>query len=175
MIMSLLGSLFQKKNTTFVGTRYCATGVFGYSFRKGEDEVFCITSPVLPNPDIYLNGFHQELIHRHYDGELTLIPGVRRIFVDASGELQGYYEYKSLSEYRIGAGNMTASVKTSDNGWLVFDGANHLANIERITPNNLQRYEENGYDMELRFLITISKKTDLSLYPYIMAIPMLGF
>ena len=139
--MRLFDFLFKKKDTSFVGIRYCATGVFGYSFKNGEMKVFNISSQVLPNPDIYMNGFNQELVHKHYDGSLTMVPGVRRTIVDRLGKLQGYYEYVALNEYRIVVGSVMASVKSSENGWKVFNGTKQLAHIHRIPEREIHRFE----------------------------------
>ena len=166
---------FGKKETTYVGIRCHATGVFGYSFRNGEKEVFTISSLVLLNPDVYMRGFNKEFVHKHYDEQMTLVPGVRRTIVDQQGKMQCYYEYVKMNEYRIITNGVVASVKVLENGWKIYQGKIHVADILRIPKMERIRFEENGYDMEKCFLINISTKADSVLYPYILSIPMLGF
>ena len=55
--MSLFDFLIRKKDTEYIGIRYQATGVFGYSVREGKTEILNISSLVLPKPDIYHNTY----------------------------------------------------------------------------------------------------------------------
>ena len=171
-----LFNFFFKRNGLYVGVRYSATGVFGYSYRnKKKKEVFNINCLVAPNPNIYMYGFDKELIHKQYDGQITLLPGLRRNIVDKSGETCGYYEYTNLNKFRIVVAGVSATVKVVDNGWAVFKGRKKIANIRRISKEKMIRYEENGYDMELCFEVSFTNDATPLFYPYIFAIPMLGF
>ena len=89
-----IGEMVMRKQ--YVGIRYNATGVSGYSFRKDGTEVFRVSCPVMPKPDILLSGFGKTLWHRNYDGQITLCPGVRRNVTDESGSVRGYYEIERL-------------------------------------------------------------------------------
>ena len=166
---------FFKRETTYVGIMYHTTGMSGYSFRSGEKELFRITSPVLPNPSVYMCGFHQILVHEHYDNQLTLVPGLKRTIANQNGNVQGYYEYVKIDESRIITKSVVASVKAYENSWIIYQGNTQVAKILRIPQGERIRFEENGCDMETRFQINISKKAASELYPYIMSIPMLGF
>lgn len=160
---------------SYKAIRYCATGVFGYLFEKDNNEVFKISSLVLPNPDIHLSGFDKELIHKHFDREITLLPGVRRKVVDRFEQIDGYYEFVSEKEFHIVVNNLKASVVVSENGWLVFDEKKKLAEVRIIPNSERQKFTSSGYDMEESYLITIADSVDRSFCPYIMAIPMLSF
>ncbi len=173
--MDFISLLFKKKEVTYVAIRYNATGVYGYSFRNREKEVFKISCVVSPNPDVYMCGFNKELVHKNLDEQMTLIPGIRRTIVDQYGKIQCYFEFVKMNEYHIITKRVAASVKVLENGWEIYQGETRVANILRIPKMKRTRFEENGYDMEEYFLITISKKTDFELYPYIMSVPMLGF
>lgn len=159
----------------YIGIKYNATGIFGYSFREGGTELFHISCPALPNPDIALAGFQKKLWHRNYDGQITLAPGVRRNVVDESGKMQGYYRYVGINEFDIVIEKATARVRAFEDGWSVFIETTPVAEILRLTESERNRFEENGYDMEERFQVNILEDTDFSLYPYIMAIPILRF
>lgn len=159
----------------YSGIQYSITGAFGYSFREGDTEQFNISYLVLPKPDIALSGFHRKLWHRNFDGQITLCPGVRRNIVDESGNMQGYYEYAGINEFHIVTEKAAARAKVSDAGWQVFIGTELIAEILRLPECERKRFEENGFDMEQQFQVSISEETALSLYPYIMAIPVLGF
>lgn len=159
----------------YVAVQFNATGVFGYSFRRGKTERFCISYLVTPNPDVTLSGFHQELYHRNYDGDITLVSGVRRNFTDSSGNIRGYYEYTGQKEFNIVAGAVKARVYAFCDGWRVFAEGVQAAELVRLPISERKRFEENGYEMESRFLVNIFGVVDFSIYPYIMAIPVLGF
>lgn len=168
-------NFFQKKDAVYTGIRYTATGIFGYTYRDRENrEVFHITCPVMPNPDISMNGFHQELVHRRFNGQITLFPGVRREVTDKTGKLLGYYELVNGYTFRIEA-DVSASVKMLRHGWEVYEGPKAVARILRIPQEDRLQHEENGYDMEPFFRLTLSPDASPALLPYIFAIPMLGF
>lgn len=159
----------------YVGIRYNATGVFGYSFRKGGTEVFRASCPVLPKPDILLSGFGEALWHRNYDRRITLCPGARRDVTDESGSVRGYYEIVELGEFVIVTESARARVRASEAGWQIFAGGDLTAELLRLPENERVRFTENGFDMEKRFRVNILRQTGASIYPYIMAIPLLGF
>lgn len=163
------------KDVVYTAVRYYATGVFGYLIRDGETDICSINSSVMLNPDICIRGFEKNYVHKHYDGQITLAPGVRRTVADEFGNVQGYYEYVSLNEFWIIAGNSMVSVKVSENDWTVYSEGRQVAEIRRLPEKERTRFAENGYDMEKYFLINISSETDFVFYPYIMAIPVLGF
>lgn len=121
-----------------------------------------------------MNGFHQELVHRHFNGQITLFPGVRREVTDKTGKLLGYYEFVNGYTFCIDAG-VSASVKMLRHGWEVYEGQKAVARILRIPQEERLQYEENGYDMEPFFRLTLSPDASSALLPYIFAIPMLGF
>lgn len=164
-----------KQVKQYTGIQYSTTGAFGYSFRKGDTEQFSISYLILPDLDITLSGFQRKLWHRNFDGKITLCPGVRRNIIDESGNVQGYYEYAGTNAFHIVTEKASARVKVSENGWQVFIGTDLTAEILRLPECERKRFEENGFDMERQFQVNISEETDLSLYPYIMAIPVLGF
>lgn len=166
-----------RKLKQYTGIQYSTTGAFGYSFRDSDTEQFNISYLILPDLDIILSGFHKKLRHRNFDGQITLCPGVRRNIVDESGNVQGYYEYAEINEFHIMTEGTAAraKVKASEVGWQVFIGADLIAEILRLPECERKRFEENGFDMELQFQVNISEKTTPSLYPYIMAVPILGF
>ena len=164
-----------KMERQYIGIQYHATGIFGYSFRENGTELFNMDCPVLPEPDIALSGFGKKLWHRKYNGRITLFPGIRRNITDESGNIQGYFEYAGLHEFRIVTEKGIAWVKAFEDGWKVFIGTAPAAAILRLPESERNCFTENGFDMEERFLVNIHEETDFSLYPYIMAIPMLGF
>lgn len=170
-----MNSIFKKEAIKYLGYIYNATGVFGHSFKYGNSEVFSISGIVMPNPTFYLTGFNEELLHKNFDAETTLIPGVCRKIEDKFGNLHGYYEYVDENEYVIVVKNKSVSVKVIEDGWQVYDGKNILASINIILLAERSRFQENGYDMEKAFIVNISPTVDTVLYPYIMSIPMLGF
>lgn len=158
------------------GIRYHATGVFGYSFRQGEIELSRISNSVLPNPDIYLFGYMQEsLVHKHYDSNLTRIPGVRRTVVDKIGNVCGYYEYISQNTYRIVVNNESLHVFVYEDHWEIYTDIVLVATIYQIPENQRVRFVETGYDMEEWYKLTVTPGVNWSFYPYISAIPILGF
>ena len=173
--MNLLDMVSEKKGRTYAAIRYSVTGVDGYIFKKGDAEVFQILHLVMPHADILMRGCGKVLNHKNYDADITLLPGVRRTVVDELGKPQGYFMYVSFKEFRIGVGSMVFSVKISANGWEVFDGAKRLANIYKIPAAEMRELKWQGYDEDTRFIINISEGTNALLYPYIMAVPVLGF
>lgn len=174
--MALFDLRFKKKTATnYIALQYSTTGMFGYSLRDGQQEVLRISCMPMPNPDIYISGFNKELKHEHYNREMTLVPGVRRNFVDRLGNTQAYYKYISLNEFCIVAGSVRALVKGTELGWDIYDEKKQIANIRRISRNESRRFVENGCDMEAYFSINMYSTADIALYPYIMAIPMLRF
>lgn len=165
---------FRKKSEQYVGIRYSATGVFGYSFCSKNGEAFHVMCPVVPNPDIYLSGFRQKLIHSRFNGQLTLFPGVRRDVTDESGRICGSYIFLSPYEFCITA-EACATVRLVDGGWEVWEEAKKTADIRRIPQERRTRFTENGCDMEPWFEVTVTRDASPALLPYIFAIPMLGF
>lgn len=171
----LIPHFFRKKYEQYTGIRFSATGIFGYTYRNHKnEEVFHILCPVMPNPDISMNGFHQELVHRNFNGQITLFPGVRREITDKSGNLWGYYEFVNGYEFRMGS-DIRASVRVTEYGWEVHDDFGKIAEVRRIPGEKRTRYEENGYDMEPFFHVTVASNTNPAFLPYIFTIPMLGF
>ena len=168
-----IGEMVMRKQ--YVGIRYNATGVSGYSFRKDGTEVFRVSCPVMPKPDILLSGFGKTLWHRNYDGQITLCPGVRRNVTDESGSVRGYYEIARLGEFFIVTESARAFVRASEAGWHIFTGGRLTAELLRLPENERTRFSENGFDMEKRFRLNILKGTDTTMIPCIMAIPLLGF
>ena len=173
--MSSLNFIFNNEGVTFFGYLYSATGVFGHSFRLNEKEVFSISGFVAPNLTFILHSPNEKLLHKDYDGEITLAPGGRRMIEDESGKPNGYYEYVDIDEYNIVLKKLLFFVKVLENSWKVYRCGKLLASIDKIPLVERIRFQENGYDMEKCFVVKISSKIDESLYPYIMSIPMLGF
>ena len=163
----------QKKQ--YRGIRYSATGIFGYSIREGETQRFDINCPVLPHPDIQLAGFHRTLWQRDYDAQLTLGPGVRRVISNRFGRADGYYEYTGPDTFDLVSKRGRAHVKAKKDGWLVFWKGATAAEILLLAKGQGRRFEENGLDMEERFLVNIETKIPSALLPYILAIPVLRF
>ncbi|MBR2942707.1 MAG: hypothetical protein IKB82_04840 [Clostridia bacterium] len=159
----------------FTGIQYSATGVFGYSFRQNEKEVLRIDSAVLPNPDIHLQGFGAKLVHRAFDASITILPGMRRVLEDEHGSVQGFYEYFDVNVYRIAVKGAEAYVYVRADFWEVTVDMEAAARISRVPQALRTRFTENGYDMENRFTIAIADTVPEALYPYILAIPVLGF
>ena len=173
--MKFLNSIFKKEEIEYLGYIYTATGIFGHSFKHGDSKVFSINSMVTSNPTLYLNGFDQELLHKNFDGEITLIPGVCRKIEDKFGDLHGCYEYINATEYVIRVKNKSVLVKVTENGWHVYINKKILASVNIIPSVERNKFQENGYEMELAFVVNISPTVDTILYPYIMSIPMLRF
>ncbi len=158
-----------------IGIRYSATGVFGQSFFRDGIEVFSVAGDVLPMPNIYMNGFGLELICRSVDGEITLVPGVRREILDSNNQIYGYYEYISMGEFYIRRGTYTLKVFVYEWGWRVCFGDEEWAIVMRMNQEERVRYEEDGFDKELRFKVELNQELEKDLYPLILSIPMLGF
>jgi len=156
----------------YFGIQYSATGIWGYSFRDGDNEVVHLSSLVLLRPDIHISGFGKELCHKNYDSEMTLFPGVRRNIL-SGGQIEGYYEYVSVNEILISAANEILKVNPFKNRWHIFNDSKMLAKIERKKEE--VRFTENGLDMVERFIINVLPDVKEELYPYIFAIPVLGF
>ena len=128
----------------------------------------------MPNPDITMSGFRQKLIHRHYNGQLTIFTGVRRSVTDPSGKPCGLYECVDWNVFRIDAG-ASATVKVFRHSWEIYEGPKMVARILRIPQEERVRFAENGCDMEPFFKVILSPDASPALLPYIFAIPMLGF
>ena len=158
-----------------IGIQYCTTGAFGYSFREDGTEWCNIGCLSLLNPDISVSGSGQELWHRDYDRDMTLVPGVRRNFIDQSGYVRGYYTYTGQNKFDITTENELAHVEGNDHGWRVFKAGKLVALVHHLPQSERTQFEENGFDMETRFLIDILDTVDVLFYPYIMAIPVLAF
>ncbi len=173
--MRFINSFFKKEEIEYLGYIYTATGVFGHSFKCGVSKVFSIESMIMPNPTFHIIGFNQELLHKNFDGEITLIPGVSRKIEDKFGNLHGCYEYVNATEYIIRTKNKSVSVKVTENGWQVYKEKELIASIDIIPLAERNKFQENGYDMEMAFVVKISPAVGDFLYPYIMSIPMLRF
>lgn len=159
----------------FIGIQYNTTGISGYSFREKGTEVFDICCPVCPNPNITLSGFGRELSWRGCIDNITSVYGTRRNVIDESGYTQGYYEYTDMYEFEIVTNNVTARVRRLEEGWNVYVGAIRVAEFRRIDACERRRFEENGYEMEEWFRLNIIADLRTSIYPFVMAIPLLGF
>lgn len=159
----------------FIGIQYMATGIFGYSFWEGKTEVVNISMQVLPRPDIDVDGFGKKLRHRHYDREMTLCPGARRDVIDVNGLVEGYFEYVDLDRFLIVTGQTRVRVHVWKDRWGIYQNSDLVAEVILLDVSERVRFAENGIDMEKRFLVHIFQKIDDSLYPYIMAISVLGF
>ncbi|MGN0998537.1 MAG: hypothetical protein ACI4PO_03180 [Faecousia sp.] len=124
------------------------------------------------HPDISMSGFDLRLWHRSYDGQITLVRGARRDVADGSGSVVGFYEYGSQGEFRIVTWDAGASVRAVEDGWIVFHGRTILAELHRAPKPARARF---GRNMEVRFLTKIHEEAEPSLYPFLLAIPLLGF
>ena len=164
-----------KMKRQFIGIQYNATGLFGYSFRENGREIFKTGCLVVPNPDVELIGFGKKLWHRNLDREITLFPGVRRNITDETGNVVGYYDYLDFNQFNIIADNTELTVYVFENGWKIYCGTELVSSIYRLKVSEREQFIENGIDMETRFSVTVSEEISDSMYPYIMAIPMLGF
>lgn len=164
-----------KMEKQYVGIPYNATGMSGWSFREDGAEVFRVDCPVMLHPDISMSGFGLRLWHRNYDGQITLVRGARRDVADGSGSVVGFYEYGSLGEFRIVTRDAGASVRAVEDGWIIFRGRTVLAELHRAPKAAKAGPEENGRNMEVRFLAKIHEEAERSLYPFLLAIPLLGF
>lgn len=159
----------------YIGIKYDATGVWGYSYRVGHDPVASIGALFVPNPDIFVSGYGYKLCHKKYDYDMTLAQGVRRVFVDDGDNDIGYYEYDNTGKFIIVGGNKTLVVKTFIDEWKIYDDQKLVAVISRIDEENIVRFEEDGFDMETRFNVSMIDCLSEVFRLMIFAIPVLGF
>ena len=160
----------------FEGTRYHTVQLFGDSFREGGAECFQISCPSLLPADAALTGFGQSLWQRHFDPEMTLAPGVRRTFVDADGQVQGFYGVAGHRRFLLASGALKAWVEVMPDGWSVELGGAPAARLQlRQPPQPCFWTAGDAPDWNPCYHVDLLTPVAEPLLPYLLSIPLLGF
>ena len=166
----------------FKGYQYDATGVFGYSFRENNKEVVNLSMTVAPEPDIYIEASGEKFCHEKYHGDITIFPGLKRTVVNRKTDEEIYYEVTRDLNYFIHSNKGKLFVKQSVTNWEIYtyyaEGNNsvtmRVAEINRTNPLSAEKFEE-YFDYTEYCTVSIQEWIDEYWYPFIMAIPVLGF
>ena len=165
----------ESKSLNFTGIRCDATGMWHYSFRKNNSEIFYVSGMVVFEPDIKLKGFGEELWCKKFDSEMTLIPGIRRYVTDKDDAVYGYYEYLNTSCMNICWREKIMSVILDWDGLHFFLQTEKVADIILLDESERIRGTELGYEIESVFSVRIKENLHSAWLPMILAAPLLGF
>ena len=158
-------------------TGYCfsTTGAFGHIFRWEGHDVLRAMSMVLPEPEIAISGFGQNIVYESKQKYNTLIPGVRRRFKTEDGEELAYYRFEDYDEFSLVCPGAKARVIRDGDQWRVYQEDTLVAHISIIPEEVRERRRERGGEMESRFAVAVASGLEPELYPYILMIPVVGF
>lgn len=172
----------------FTGARHSGTEPSQevLTYWEKDIEMCTVSGPVQPDAQVRLAGFDRELLHRNYDRDITLFPGVHRNVENADGSLCGYYEFLSLGCFHLVCGEVFLKVYTNENGWEIY--ANRDKMLVAMITKEQDRKQISGADSgeesqptkageqsEDRYSVFLDTVLPPELQAMILGIPVLGF
>lgn len=154
---------------------YDNTGGVGYEFFYQNKKIFEIAYSVFINLTVTLRAPGIELEHKDYDPAITIVPGVRRIITDTEGKYAGHFKLLEYNHFEILSEYSRADVYLLPTGWIVVNEQHVFAYVRREEEERRERDIEDWLEKEKRFNYQIFSACPKELYPFIFAIPVLGF